>query len=146
MTHSTRHRKRSMNTLALGLAVVAVAGLAGCASGPFKNLSNSENQGTVYIFRAPGGIPGDYPKPVFVDGKVLGPLVRNSYFMLRLAPGEHRISTPAANKPELKLRVEKGADYYISQEIIPANPPFVLLNRVGEKFGKSYVEHSRRLY
>lgn len=135
-----------MSLLVLGLAVVAVTGLGGCAGGPFRDLPNSANLGTVYIFRAPGGIPGDYPKPVFVDGKVLGPLVRNGYFMVQLKPGEHRISTPAANRPELKLRVEKGANYYISQEIIPANPPFVLLDRVGEKFGKPSVEHSRRLY
>ena len=135
-----------LKLLAFTLAAVVAAGLGGCAGGPFRGLSNSANQGTIYIFRAPGGMPGDYPKPVFVDGKVLGPLVRNGYFMVQLKPGEHRISTPAANNPELKLHVAKGADYYVSQEIIPANPPFVLLNRVGEKFGKSYVEHSRRLY
>ena len=146
MMHSTQHNKYRLKRLAFALAAVVAAGLGGCAGGPFKDLSTSASQGTVYILRAPGGMPGDYPKPVFIDGKVLGPLVRNSYFMVRLAPGEHRISTPAANKPELELHVVKGADYYISQEIIPANPPFILLNRVGEKFGKSYVEHSRRLY
>jgi Protein of unknown function (DUF2846) len=120
--------------------------LGGCAGGPFRGFAGSGEEATLYIFRAPGGIPGLYPKEILVDGKPLGSLVNGGYFRVQLTPGEHVVSTPSANKAELSLRAAKGADYYISQEVIPANPPYILLNRVGEKFGKPYIEHSRRLY
>jgi|GEM_PF-4931363 len=122
--------------------MVVVAGLAGCAT----SLSDgSRDAATVYIFRLPGAPPGVY-KPILIDGISLGSLDDGGYFMVRLSPGMHIITSPSANQKKLKLEVAKGADYYVSQEIIPANPPFVLLNRVGEKFGKPYVEHSRRVY
>jgi Protein of unknown function (DUF2846) len=128
------------------MALLLAVALGGCAAGPFKGFLNSGNQATVYIFRSPGGIPGAYPKMVLVDGKPIGQLISNGYFVVRLAPGKHVISTPAANKAELTLHAMKGADYYVSQEIIPANPPYILLNRVGEEFGKRYVEQGTRLY
>jgi hypothetical protein len=140
---SFRTRFRIVARLAWPLLLAAALG--GCAGGPFRGLSNSEGAATPYIFRAPGGIPGLYPKKILIDGKPLGSLVNGGYFRVRLRPGEHVISTPSANKVELKLRAVKDVDYYISQEIIPANPPYVLLNRVGEKFGKPYVAHIRRL-
>ena len=132
----------SIRRLAAALAMVAVAGLAGCATSLSGGPSDAA---TVYIFRLPGGVPGLY-KPILVDGKSLGSLDSGGYFKVRLAPGRHVITSPSANQKKLELVVVKGADYYVSQEIIPANPPFVLLNRVGEKFGKPYVEHSRRVY
>jgi hypothetical protein len=125
------------------LVLLLVIALGGCAA--ISGLGHSADRGTIYIFRMPGGVPGVY-KPILVDGKSLGSLDEGGYFMVRLTPGAHRISSPSANKAELELHVVKGADYYVSQEIIPANPPFVLFNRVGEKFGKPYVEHSRRVY
>ena len=128
---------------ALGLLLAAALG--GCAGGPFKS-GVAANAGTVYIIRAPGGIPGPYPKEVDVDGKPLGTLVSGGYFVVKLAPGKHRISTPAANKAEVELRVAPGASYYVSQEVIPAHPPAILLNRIGEKFGKRYLKYSRRIY
>ena len=142
MIHSKKHCMNSIRSFLTILAMVAIAGLAGCAT----NLSgSSRDAATVYIFRLPGGPPGVY-RPILVDGKSLGSLDNGGYFMVRLAPGKHVISSPSANRKELELHVVKDADYYVSQEIIPANPPFVLLNRVGEKFGKPYVEHSRRVY
>ena len=123
--------------------LLLLAALGGCAG--VDGFTHSANQGTVYIFRLPGGPPGVY-QPVLVDGKSIGSLDNGGYFMLRLAPGMHVISSSAPNIKKLELEVAKGADYYVSQEIIPARPPFVLFNRVGEKFGKSYVEHSRRVY
>jgi hypothetical protein len=141
MTHSKKHCMNSIRIFSVVMAMVAAAALAGCATG---SLGASRDMATVYIFRLPGGPPGVY-KPILVDGKSLGSLDTGGYFMVRLAPGMHVITSPSANQKKLKLEVVKGADYYVSQEIIPANPPFVLLNRVGEKFGKPYVERSRRV-
>jgi Protein of unknown function (DUF2846) len=142
MIHSKKHCMSSVRSFSAILVMVIAAGLAGCATNPFWG---ARDAATVYIFRLPGGVPGVY-KPILVDGKSLGSLDYGGYFMIRLAPGKHLITSPSANQKKLELEVVKGADYYVSQEIIPANPPFVLLNRVGEKFGKPYVERSRRVY
>jgi hypothetical protein len=125
------------------VAALLLAALGACAHGPLRAPAESA---TVYIYRSPGGLPGPYPKTVFIDGKSLGLLVGNGYFKVQLAPGEHVISTPAANKAQLTLRVVKGVDYYVSQEIIPAHPPYILLNRVRQAIGKPYVERGHRLY
>ena len=136
----------SMHILRAAWPALFLVVLGGCAGGPFQIGGDAGAEATLYIFRAPGGMPGRYPKEVLIDGKSLGSLVNGGYFRVRLSPGNHVISTPSANKAKLELRAEKGASYYISQEVIPANPPYILINRVGEKFGKPYVEHSRRLY
>lgn len=125
----------------------AVVGLSGCAQGPFRGaLGNAGNKATVYIYRSPGGVTGAYPKTIFIDGKSIGLLVGNGYFRVQLEPGDHLISTPAANKAKLTLHAAKGVSYYVSQEIIPAHPPYILLNRVKEAIGKPYVAQGRRLY
>lgn len=131
------------------LPALAATVLSGCAGNIFKGLGGAERQesrATVYIYRQPGGIQGAYPKTVFVDGKSIGLLVANGYFKIYLEPGAHLISTPAANKAELRLRVAGNVDYYVSQEVIPAHPPFILINRVKESIGKPYVAHGHRLY
>ncbi|MBI1175036.1 MAG: hypothetical protein GC139_07190 [Sideroxydans sp.] len=117
--------------------------LSGCAGGPFKA---ADKQATVYIYRSPGGVPGPYPKTLFIDGKAVGSLVSDGYFRVQLDQGEHVFATPAANKAELTLYLAKGVTYYVSQEIIPARPPFVLINRVKESIGKPYIAQGRRLY
>jgi hypothetical protein len=142
MINSVGHRMRSLRNFSAVLTMAVVVALTGCATSPS---GDSREMATVYIFRLPGGVPGVY-LPIMLDGKSLGSLDSGSYFRLRLVPGKHVISSSSANSKRLELHVVKGADYYVSQEIIPARPPFVLLNRVGEKFGKPYVEHSRRVY
>ena len=91
--------------------LLLLATLGGCAG--VDGFTHSANQGTVYIFRLPGGPPGVY-QPVLVDGKSIGSLDNGGYFMLRLAPGMHVISSSAPNVKKLELEVAKGADYYVS--------------------------------
>lgn len=124
----------------------AAATLAGCAQGPFKGLMGKDDRARVYIYRAPGAAAGEFPTAIMIDGKSIGSLVNNGYFMVRLETGEHVISSPAKNKAELSLYAAKDITYYISQEVIPTHPPFILINRVKESLGKLYVERGNRLY
>lgn len=132
------------NAALLFLLIVGAAALSGCAGGMLKG--SAADRATVYIFRSPGAMPGDYPTPVLVDGKQIGRLVSNGYLMVRLDVGEHVISSPAKNKPQLSIYAAKGLTYYVSQEVIPAHPPFILINRVKESIGQPYVAHGHRIY
>lgn len=123
--------------------LVFISILSGCSVGPLKSAAETA---TVYIFRSPGAMPGEYPTPILIDGKSVGNLVSNGYFRVRLKVGPHTISSPAKNKPELSIYAAKGLTYYVSQEVITGHPPFVLINRVKESIGQAYVEHGRRIY
>ena len=128
------------------IAMLLATTLTGCAEGPFKGLMGKDDRASVYIYRAPGAAAGEYPTSLMIDGKQIGSLVNNGYFLVRLGSGEHVISSPAKNKAELSLYAAKGITYYVSQEVIPSHPPFILLNRVKESLGKLYVARGNRLY
>lgn len=126
--------------------LLAVTALSGCGQGPVKNLMGKDERAKVYIYRAPGAAAGEYPTPLMIDGRQIGTLVNNGYFMVRLKSGEHEISSPARNKAELKIYAADGLTYYVSQEVIPSRPPIILINRVKEAIGKLYVARGKRLY
>lgn len=119
--------------------------LAGCATG--MSGADGTNRATIYIYREAGGVNNPYPKAVLVDGRTAGELTANGYLEVLVRPGEHVISSPAANPASVTLIAERGKTYYVSQEIIPTPPTFhVLLNRVNETRGSQSVARARRLY
>ncbi len=119
--------------------------LSGCAA--WRSGAVSPGMATIYIYREAGGASGLYSKPVMIDDRLVGKLSGNGYLVVAVKPGEHVISSPAANPASLRLVAEPGKTYYVSQEIIATVPSFhVLLNRVGEERGKQSVARARRLY
>lgn len=131
-----------MKTVCLNLLLLL---LIGCAT----NIGGADgtNRATIYIYREVGGVNNPYPKVVLVDGLKAGELTTNGYLEVAVTPGEHVISSPAANPASVTLMAEKGKTYYVSQEIIPTSPTFhVLLNRVNETRGSQSVAHARRLH
>lgn len=127
-----------MRTVCASLLLVL---LAGCATG-----IGGANRAVIYIYREAGGVNNPYPKAVLVDGLKAGELTANGYLVVAVKPGEHVVSSPAANPASVTLIVEKGKTYYVSQEIIPTLPIFhVLLNRVSEAQGRQRVVQARRV-
>lgn len=133
------------------LAVVAasVVFLAGCEGLPVQPanktrsaaaIPKAEKPALLYIYREAKGMTESYPRTIFVDGRPLGQLVGNTYFMLKVRPGPHVISSPGTNVSVVSVNAESGGTYYLSQEVIPSlKSPFILLNKVDEATGKQGV-------
>lgn len=103
-------------------------------------LPKVEKPALLYIYREAKGMTESYPRTIFVDGRPLGQLVGNTYFMLKVGPGQHVISSPGTNVSVVSVNAESGGTYYFSQEVIPSiKAPFILLNKVDEATGKQGV-------
>lgn len=103
-------------------------------------LNKVEKPASLIIYREAKGVTESYPRTIFVDGRSLGQLVGNTYFILKVNPGQHVISSPETNVSVVSVNAESGGTYYISQEVIPSlKAPFILLNKVDEVTGKQSV-------
>jgi hypothetical protein len=126
--HVSPQGKIMFKKLTLAAAAVAILGLAGCASVPMANKSESAS---VKSFPAPrNGNAGLYvyrdsfvgkalKKDIFVDGKCLGQSADKVFFYEQV-PGDqqHTISTESEFSPnQLVVSMKAGVNYFIRQYI-----------------------------
>ena len=106
-----------------------LAGLAGCASVPMEDATNSEmtpkigqpssaDKAGLYIYRA-GGKGGALKKDLWIDGECVGRSAPNVFFYTEVeADQEHTVSTASEFSPNhLTLQVEGGRNYFVQQYI-----------------------------
>lgn len=115
-----------------GLCVVllAVLGVAGCASGPVapeamdraaKSQVVPPDQAALYLLRANSFYGAAVLKELTVDGGSRTHLSPGNYALILVAPGEHRISVVGCNCPgdrpaEMTLPTDPGKRYFVSIE------------------------------
>jgi hypothetical protein len=135
------------------LALAAL--LAGCASVPLaspeadaeaKRAEVPEGKALIYIFRPTLAPPPNILYSTFVDGQLLGELALQSYYLVEVEPGTHRIAFPWKYDAEtLTLKVEAGERAFVHQwlERLPVDRPH--LAEVSEAEGRYALGHLVRV-
>ena len=111
----------------LGLVIVSVALLAGCATVPMAPLEQDSalkafsqpavDKAGLYIYRT-AGIGTALRKNVYVDGVLLGETAQKTYFYKEIAPGQHEISTESEfSDNTITFQAEGGKNYFARQYI-----------------------------
>lgn len=122
MNLSIPPRGRIASLLAVGILTILSAGCASVQHAPVgadssaKQFSAASDRATLYIFRRPGFVGSAVAIQVSINGRVLGGTGPGTYFVVRLDPGTHVISsfTPESS-PALTLTLEAGRIYFVEQ-------------------------------
>ena len=80
----------------------------------------------IYVFRDDNGI--EQMLPVNIDGKEITRTKQNSFFRVKVKPGEHEISSAEGNYSSISIKTRAGRNYYILQEAVES------LNKTGSNF------------
>lgn len=141
-----------MKKLLIGLSVLVVLLLSGCASTTpkvpssqdtiAKSFKTDKKYANVYLCR--NSFVGSVEDiPVFVDGKLAGETNAYSYFHWKMKPGKHTIQSKAYSKTStLTLGTKSNTNYFIMQQ-----PRFsgVDIETVDEEEGKKCVLATKML-
>jgi len=107
------------------IAALAALVLGGCASVPMaslsmdneaKNFTAPASASRIYIYRSES-MGGAIPMTVSLDGKTLGQTGPKTYFMIDVAPGQHKVESFTENVASLTLQTNPGKAYYVWQEV-----------------------------
>lgn len=115
-----------------------------------KEFYPNANSAYIYIFRIGSGVGSVRLLPVKLDGKLMGHLVNDTYFMLEVEPGEHTINLgyPVDHPQEKEFRnlypinidTLIGKMYFISIEWAHLEVTGIQLRQVSEIEGKKYIK------
>jgi hypothetical protein len=111
----------------LGLVIVSIALLAGCASVPMAPTEQDSalkafsqpaaDKAGLYIFRNTS-IGQALRKKVYVDEALLGETANKTYFYKQIAPGQHQVSTESEfGNNTITFQAEGGKNYFARQYI-----------------------------
>lgn len=127
---------------------------AGCRSVPLASMDEdtaakqfkvNPNGAQIYLYR--NEIFGGQIKiDVRLDGVEVGKTLQNTYLLLEVPPGKHKLESESENTSTLELATEKGKNYFVWQEAkmglwLARNK----LQSVDESTGKKGVLDCRRI-
>ena len=128
--------------------VFAASPFASAASDAMaKRFASDPAKATVYVYRDQRFLGSQAVLPVIVDGRIAGTTAPRSYFMWRLEPGRHTISslTPE-NEAIIELTAQAGKIYFIRQKArFGVNNPGVSLQQTSAEKGRAAVLKCQRL-
>lgn len=99
-----------------------------------------ENLAGIYIYRTPGIRGSKINTEIFVNGKILGKNLGNTYLYVELPTGKHEITTYFVGYTKLTIEVEAGKLYFVQDFLKPKQfSNEVNLFFVDEEIGKKDV-------
>jgi len=136
------------------LSLVGVTLFSGCRSVPLaslkedstaKEFKTNPNAAQIYIYRNEI-LGGQIKIDVRLNGSEVGKTLQNTYMVLEVPPGKHKIESESENTSTLELTTEKGKNYFVWQEAkmgmwLARNK----LQIVDEKTGKDGVLECKRI-
>ena len=137
-------------------AFILAALLAGCAAAPVVRMETAgaerfvpvPGKAVAYIFRDEWYAEG-FPMTVSLDGRIVGQTWRDTYFVLTLDPGPHRLAAHGGtHMMVLELEARPGEVYYVWQEMKIGEVffgPNAELHVVGADRARPSIMRSRRL-
>ena len=125
------------------VALILIAGITGCASGPkYAEVSSRINEvpadsGRIYIYRTTALGAAVQPQ-VKLNGEAIGKAVPKGFFYVDKRPGEYTITTSTEVDRHLSLVLEKGQTRYVRLDVsigffVGHVYPKLVENVVGEK-------------
>lgn len=112
-----------MKTFAIGLLLMGVSVLSGCASGPkFTEVKSSipvvaADQGRVYFYRSNSLVGSAIQPDIFLNGDKVGSSVPGGFFFVDRVPGDYQVSTTTEVEKQVTFTLEKGQQRYIKTTI-----------------------------
>ncbi|RPJ46435.1 MAG: DUF2846 domain-containing protein [Betaproteobacteria bacterium] len=118
----------SRHLQALLTILVAACGLAGCASTPEASAARDAEaklfvsqpaDATVYIYRpeASPDIETEDNTALWMDGRLIGATVPQTYFRIHAAPGLHLFNGIGLDNGRLRLEVRPGEIYFVRLQV-----------------------------
>ena len=129
--------------------VLALALIAGCGSTPLaspsrdaeaKRFEPAMNSALLYIYR-PAGYGGRGVTTMWVDGRLVGESLPETYFRVAVRPGRNRITVSGADQGRLEIETRADGVYFVEAQVAgetqsEANTVF---RRVAPETGKAAV-------
>lgn len=104
--------------------VISAAFFSGCRSVPMakpeldaaaKEFKTNPNGAQIYIYRNEL-LGGQIKIDVRLNGVEVGKTLQNTYILLEVPPGKHKLESESENTSVLELDTEKGKNYFVWQE------------------------------
>ena len=107
------------------ILTAACALLGGCAATPeasreddarAKQFESAPSSAIVYLYRT--DMPGNDTNTVlYLDGRLVGEILPQSYFRVSVRPGTNLLTTYASNNGRLEFKTQSGEVYFISVSV-----------------------------
>lgn len=120
------------NIRILGILVLLLAGLGGCASTPqagrqedaaAKQFHSEPATSVIYVYRADMH-SDEEDTDLYVDGRLIGATLPGSYFRVDVNPGVHRLNGMGPDQGSLTLETRPGQVYFVNLSVLAGNSYF----------------------
>lgn len=112
-----------MKSFSVGLLLIGMSILGGCASGPkFTEVKAAipavaPDQGRVYFYRSNSVFGAAIQPDIFLNGDKVGTSVPGGFFFVDRLPGDFQVSTTTEVEKQATFTLEKGQQRYIKTTI-----------------------------
>ena len=122
---------------ALLTITVAACTLAGCASTPqasaerdaeAKLFVSQPADATIYIYRPDASFDTEDDTVLWMDGRLIGATVPQTYFQVHAAPGPHLLNGIGVDNGRLQLEVRPGEIYFVRLQVRAGHSAFELVD------------------
>ena len=131
-----------------------LAFIAGCASTPEASLSSEAdakrfdsamNAAIIYIYRPIGA--GQGVSTIWVDGRLVGESLPQTFFRVVARPGRNRITTSGNDQGRLDLETQREGVYFVEAQVagITQSEASTLFRRVAPEVGKAAIASCCRM-
>lgn len=106
------------------LTLISTVLFSGCRSVPLasmeadtaaKQFKTNPNGAQIYLYRNEL-LGGQIKIDVRLDGTEVGKTLQNTFLLLDVPPGKHKLESESENISTLELNTEKGKNYFVWQE------------------------------
>ena len=111
-----------INTRALGIAVLAVLLLAGCASGPKYSVvastlpSMASQKGRIYFYR-PSALGAAVQPDIKLNGEKVGTAKPHGFYFVDRDPGNYEVTAATETEKKLTFVLEPSQERYVRLKI-----------------------------
>ena len=126
----------------LGVVLLALALLGGCASTPeaskqqdalAKEFITHPNASTIYVYRSEFN-HFDTDTVLYIDGRIVGATLPGAYFRIDTTPGRHVLHGTGVDIGQIELNTRAGELYFVSLDVIGGHSNFrVVSDEVGRE-------------
>lgn len=115
----------SKKCLVLGIFMVALSFMSGCASVPMasdekdvaaKTFRVQPGKSNIYVFRNES-MGGAVKMEIDLDGKQVGTTAAKTYLLLTVNPGKHTLVSHAESDNSLAVEAQPGKNHFVWQEV-----------------------------
>ncbi len=125
------------NLKILAVLALSLAALAGCASTPqasrqrdaeAKQFRPHPATSAIYIYRTDRQAPDSESTDIYVDGRLIGATLQQSFFRVNVNPGVHVLNGMGPDQGSLRMETRPGEIYFIELKVVGSNSHFIIVD------------------